>query len=459
MASITKRGISYRITVSLGRDINNKQNRKYMEWTPEEGMTERQIEKEVLRQAVLFEESCKKGLCLDGSMKWAEFSERYISDYARPNLKKSTVAGYEDKILIINQAFGNIRVKDLRPHHFVSFYKNLGEEGIRRDTKYTLTTDFSKWIKKCGKSKIQISRDTGICTSVIRTIETGGSFNKATADKLLTLFNGKSFTAMFKPVKDDRKLSAKTIRNYHALLSSMMTTAVIWQMIEVSPLSRIKAPKVIKKEARYLDDEGSILLLEKLEEAPIKYKAAVYLCLYGGYRRGELCGLEWSDIDLDSAMIDINKNSLYLSGVGIYTDTPKSEKSNREFKLPRVAIDVLRQYRVWQLEERLKLGDKWIDTGRIFTAWNGNPIHPDTITNWFGEFIKKNNLPPACLHSLRHTNATLLIAEGVDIRTVAERLGHAQPSTTTNIYAHAIKVADEKAAQVLDNLRLNRNAK
>ena len=188
MASIKKRGDGYQITVSLGRDINNKQIRNYLEWIPEPGMTERQIEKEVNRQAVLFEERCKKGLCLDGSMKFCEFAEKFMSDYAKPNLKKSTISGYEDKILFINQALGNIRVKDLRPHHFVAFYKNLGEEGVRRDTKYTLTIDLKKWIKKSGKSKIQISRETGICTYTIRVMENGGSFNKVTADKLLPLF-------------------------------------------------------------------------------------------------------------------------------------------------------------------------------------------------------------------------------------------------------------------------------
>ena len=459
MASITKRGDSYRITVSLGRDINNKQIRDYMEWTPEPGMTDGQIDKELNRQAVLFEEKAKKGLSLDGSMKFAEFAEKFMSDYARPNLKKSTVASYEDAMVIINKAFGHIRVNQLRPHHFSEFYKNLGEQGVRRDTKYTLAVNFTKWIKKEGKTRVQIARETGICAYTLRMMEQGNAFNRKTADKLLPLFNGKSFSALFKPVKDDRRLSSKTIRNYHAILSSMMTTAVIWQMIEISPLSRIKAPKVEKKEARYLDGVESALLLEKLEGAPLKYKTAVYLLIYSGLRRGEVCGLEWSDIDLNTGLIRVTKNSLYLPNEGVYTDTPKSDKGTRSLKIPKVAIDVLRTHRLAQIECRLKLGDKWQNTGRIFTAWDGSPMHPDTLTNWFSQFIKDNDLPSACLHSLRHTNATLLISENTDIRTVSERLGHAQTSTTVNTYAHAVKAADEKAASTLENLHLNRNVK
>ena len=83
---------------------------------------------------------------------------------------------------------------------------------------------------------------------------------------------------------------------------------------------------------------------------------------------------------------------------------------------------------------------------------SGNPIHPDTVSGWFAKFIKKTDLPPVTLHSLRHTNATLLIANKADIRTVSQRLGHAQTSTTVNIYAHAIQSADAATAEVLDDI-------
>ena len=88
----------------------------------------------------------------------------------------------------------------------------------------------------------------------------------------------------------------------------------------------------------------------------------------------------------------------------------------------------------------------------MFTTYEGNPIHPDTITGWFHDFIEKNNLPKVTIHSLRHTNATMLINSQVPVTTVAARLGHANPSTTTKIYAHAIKSADAAAAEALDDI-------
>ena len=100
----------------------------------------------------------------------------------------------------------------------------------------------------------------------------------------------------------------------------------------------------------------------------------------------------------------------------------------------------------------MKAGDRWQESGRIFTSWDGAPIHPDSITNWFTGFIKRNNLPPVTIHGLRHTSATLLIASGTNIRTISARLGHSQTSTTMNIYAHAIKSADAAAAETLGDI-------
>ena len=129
--------------------------------------------------------------------------------------------------------------------------------------------------------------------------------------------------------------------------------------------------------------------------------------------------------------------------------------------IPRTVLDIAKQYKKEQLQYRLSLGDQWIETNHIFIQWNGLQMHPDTPYNSFKKIIKRYNdtitndedkLPNIPLHGLRHTSATLLISDNVDVRTVSARLGHSQTSTTMNIYAHALKEMDTKAANSLENL-------
>lgn len=162
--------------------------------------------------------------------------------------------------------------------------------------------------------------------------------------------------------------------------------------------------------------------------------------------------LEWKDIDFKHSIINVNRSSLYLPEKGIFTDETKNNSSIRPVKVPDYVIQLLKKYRLQQKEQRLKLGDQRQDSGRILVQWNGVPIHPSTVTNWFHKFICNSDLPDIHLHSMRHTNITLQIAGGIPITTVAARAGHANSNTTSKIYAHAIKSADEAASQYLENI-------
>ena len=148
----------------------------------------------------------------------------------------------------------------------------------------------------------------------------------------------------------------------------------------------------------------------------------------------------------------IVRSSQYIGNGQIVAKEPKTRSGVRKFVLSNTVYKLLKSYRKWQAEKIIKLGDQWVDTDRLFTTWNDNPIHPDTVTFWFAKFLKTNGLRKVTLHSLRHTNATLMIAEGIDVCTVSKRLGHANTSTTLNIYAHALKSRDAEAAEKLDNI-------
>lgn len=117
---------------------------------------------------------------------------------------------------------------------------------------------------------------------------------------------------------------------------------------------------------------------------------------------------------------------------------------------------MLKEYKRKQLEQRFKFGDKWINTNRLFVQFDGKPMHLDTITKWFKQFLKEKNLPHITFYDLRHTHAALLISQGLDVRTVSNRLGHAQTSTTLNIYVHSFVKMDREESDKLDSLYIEK---
>ena len=163
MATVEKRGKSYRITVAAGIDLNGKQIRHRLVWTPDEKLTPRQVEKELNRQVVRFEEQVKTGsTALDGNVRFVDFAERYMKDYGRLILNPTTLSNYERNLVRINQAIGHIRLKDLTTIHIQAFYRNLQEEGIRQHTTATATPALAEWIARQPISKSAFAKKAGI---------------------------------------------------------------------------------------------------------------------------------------------------------------------------------------------------------------------------------------------------------------------------------------------------------
>ena len=131
-----------------------------------------------------------------------------------------------------------------------------------------------------------------------------------------------------------------------------------------------------------------------------------------GLRRSELCGLKWSDLDFDSGVIVISRKLAYTSGIGLYEDEPKTESGKRALKLPSFAVSILREYRKAQAQNRLLCGDRYETNDYIFVGEEGHVMRPDALHKWFTEFLKKYDLPPITLHSLRHTNANYACDRG-----------------------------------------------
>lgn len=256
--------------------------------------------------------------------------------------------------------------------------------------------------------------------------------------------------------KTGGRLSAKTILEHHRLISTVLEQAVKESLVPFNVASRATLPKAEHKEVNYFQPEQVAAIRDALEREPMKWKTLVHLLLITGARRGEVLGLKWDKVDFDGNRIYICNSVLYSPDVGIYESTPKKERSRRYVTLPTETMRLLRQYRAWQGEERLRLGEYYQNQGFVFSQDNGKPMHPDSVTDWLKKFSKRHDLPHINPHAFRHTMASMLYFNGVDSVSISKRLGHAQVSTTANIYAHVMEEADKKSADILADVFLKK---
>lgn len=393
--SIEKRGKnSYRLSCLAGYNLQGKP----IKTTKTVHGTKKEAEIELAK----FVADVQNGMVIEGkSLKFSEFTEIWKRDYGSKELAPSTYKRYcrmlETRLL---PYFGHFYVNKIKPTDIMQFYDLLSKD-----------------------------------TQLVRKKDNEGN-------------------------KTLKPLSGKTILEHHRLLRAMLHKAVYWQVIVSNPAERVQPPKAKKPKRKYYDDDQCKILLENLEqldEEQIKYKTAIILTVFTGVRLGELMGLEWNDIDFRNGIVSINRSSQYLADTGVFTKVPKTESSIREVAIPDFVISLLEEYKLWYDEQKSLYGELWINSNRLFVQADGKPMHPSTISKWFVKFIGQIGLPVINFHGLRHTNATLLIAQNIDVAVVAARLGHAQITTTFNFYVHPIIAHNKKAGFALENLLLSKN--
>ena len=389
--SIEKRGKSYRLIVSDGYNFEGKQIR----YTKTVHGTKREAEIELAK----FVSEIQNGLVIEGkALKFSEFTDIWKRDYASKELAPATVKRYyrmlDTRIL---PYFGRMYINKIKPTDIMRFYDLLSKD-----------------------TQLERKKNTKI-------------------------------------VKTNKPLSRKTILEHHRLIHAMLTKAVYWQVIVSNPADRVQPPKVIKTKRKCYDDVQCKYLLSNLSqlgEDKIKFKVAIALAIFTGARLGELAGLSWSDIDLNNGIIHINRSSQYISELGVFTKVPKTESSIRDIAIPDFVVSLLSDYRIWYDNQNFVCSDLNSNLECLFMQSNGKPMHPSTISKWFKKFIKDIGLPVISFHGLRHTNASLLISQQIDVAIVAARLGHAQISTTLNFYVHPLLSHNKIAGSALQNLLL-----
>ena len=376
MANITKRGDTYRIKVSCGYDVNGKQVIKSITYKPDPTKSDKWNEKELNKQSVMFEESCKKGQSVT-SAKFETFAREWFKDYAELKLKRNTVSNYHQMEKRAYSVLGHIRIDKLSPLDIQHFVRSLVADG----------------------------------------------------------------------------LSAETVKSHVRFVSTILSYAVKKRILTYNPCVTVDYPIAKEKQKDFYSVEEVKKLLALLRnEGEQRKPFAVFFTLaaYMGARRGELVGLEWRDIDFDNNTISISRAYYYdAHRRELFTDTPKTKTSRRSLKMPAHVMETLKDFKEWQDRQRDIWGGSWVETDRLFTQPNGEPMNPSKPYKFLREFCKRTGMRMCNVHSFRHFNASALINSGVDVVTVQTALGHSTPATTLNIYSHNFSNAQTRVMEAI----------
>lgn len=427
MASIRKKDNgSYQIIVSQGYDLQGKKIRKTTTFKPTK-TTEKAIEKEVQAFARKFEDRVLAGECYDGEkIKLKDFVQNWYDNWAVQNLTKSAQEQYlyqlNKKVL---PKIGHLYLAKIKPAHIKDIITEMNNAGYATKTiKYMFTSINS--VMKYAEDMEVIDRNP--CTKV-------GKIQGS------------------KPKKEGQSFSRdQAVRFLKFLDESVMRDAD----------AREGNEKVI-----------SILNLDPEDASSLQYRCYFNLAIYAGLRRGEMIALTWNDIDFDTRKITIDKAVARTNG-GQITKDPKTKKGKRTFILPKTCVVFLRQWRSRMNRLAGELGSKWEGLGcydaerrevsgenNVFIDCNnGKAMNLDTPYHKLKKIIDAYNktvddpddrLPSIRLHDLRHTCATMMLSENVDIETIANRMGHL-PSVALDIYGHPLEEMDARASDLLEEV-------
>lgn len=424
MASIKERNGSYQVTVSCGRDIYGKKIVETVTFTPDPSLTPKRRQKAAEEFARQFEADVKNGIALDGrKISLKAFTERWLTEYATQKLQPGTVEKYmaelNDKIL---PSLGHLKLSELRPATLNRFFVAMTKDGARKDH------------KTGGYSRSTIKKTMDVLSSVLRVAVEWEIIEKNPMDK----------------VRSVGECAADKVEFFTPEQAAIF-------------LDYIERPYQVKtKGHKRIDDTGieyTVGDYERTKEIPEQIRVLFNLAIYAGLRKGELLALEWSDIDFENDTVTVSKACSVVGGQQI-TKEPKTKTSHRTVAIPHFLTQRIKAMKHERLKYRLSIGDYWQGAEWLFVQDNGKQMSYTTPYSAFQDTIARYNagkdeqerLPVIPFHGLRHTSATLLIASKQDIRTVSSRLGHAQASTTMNIYAHALQEVDRKAANALEDM-------
>ncbi len=249
--------------------------------------------------------------------------------------------------------------------------------------------------------------------------------------------------------KIDGGLSSSTVRRIRAVLAQCLDQGIRWSIVSHNVASLSRAPKMVRAEGRTLTPTQAKHLMSCLK---VQRNGALYaLMLSTGLRRGEVLGLMWKDLDVETGVLKVNRQLKREDGILLTSDT-KTARSRRSVNLPAPMMAGLLEHEERQKSEKRALGRSWTNSGYIFTSTVGTPIDPRNLNREFQKICHSAGLGDWHPHELRHSAASLMLAQGVKLQVVSQVLGHASIRMTADVYGHILDPDREGAATAMVGL-------
>lgn len=250
----------------------------------------------------------------------------------------------------------------------------------------------------------------------------------------------------------DAGAAPTTVRLIHSTFHSALADAVRQHLIPRNVAEFARPPRIRREEMTVLTPDQAHRLIATSLDASDRLEALWAVALATGMRRGELMALRWRDIDLERGALSVQHTMQYRSASVWKLETPKTKASRRRIVLGTTAVAALRRQRARQNEERLIAGPLWHESDIIFATSSGDPLAHQTVLRALDRALKRVDLPHIRFHDLRHTAATLLLADNINPKVVSELLGHTSVSITLDRYSHVLPSMQEDAAAAMDRL-------
>ena len=460
MASIRKNelkdGTSYRILVKVKSPRTGKVETKSMTWKVPKGLSEDQIQKKLKQVANEFEfnEKCKETSFKinNGGMKLYAFMDKWLERVCL-NKSKNYYKVAEASTKTIKEYFGDIKLSEITPTLVQNYMDNLSKHIIVRHSSRMIKSIKNVMLSKLMKIR-ELTELSGVKRSVYEGALAGNSIRYENASAICKALNI-PYNEYFEDIKVEKTYAKESIKKHRVVLSSMLASAKKLGLIEDNYASPeyLEPIRGFKVEVPILNEQEAKILQKELEkESDPRRQISLMIVLLMGLRRAELAGLEWKDIDFENKTMTIARSSFRDKGGKTYTKSTKTETSVRCISMPDKLITYLLQYREWWLNRKSILKAVWKDNDRLLLSDDGRIVCPTMYVKWLHAILERAGLPKVTLHSLRHTNITLQLIAGVDMKTVSTRAGHARASTTSDFYSHFLKSSDKNASAKINDI-------